>query len=68
MGYGQFIKCKHCGWEFTNYDGVGFAGKEIEQEHKRGYGTACCQQSYNCAEDIFFVFVDQSAGRGKYRA
>ena len=55
MGYGQFIKCKHCGEEFKNYDGVGFAGKEIKQENKIGNVINCpkCKKRVNNSKEEF---------------
>ena len=55
MGYGQFIKCKHCGEEFTNYDGVGCAGEEIEQENKIGNVINCpkCKKRVNYSKKVF---------------
>ena len=55
MGYGQIIKCKHCGEEFTNYDGVGFDDKEIEQENKQGNIINCpkCKKRVNYSKRVF---------------
>lgn len=55
MGRGQIIKCKHCGEEFTNYEGVGFMGVEIAQQHKSGDVINCpkCKKRVNSTQKEF---------------
>ena len=55
MGHGQVIKCKHCGEVFENYEGVGFMGVEIEQEHKNGNIINCpkCGKRVNYSKKVF---------------
>ena len=55
MGRGQIIKCKRCGYEFDNYEGVGFAGEEIKQENKIGNIINCpkCKKRVNYSKKEF---------------